>query len=167
MFIWVDADSCPVDARKILERFSLRLAIPLRYVANHPIPLLEGNLRPAGDRQRVQKNPLYEMIITDAEDGAADDYIVEHIASGDIAVTRDIPLAARLVEKGAIVLNDRGMLFTAENIRERLSLRDFNLALTETGCAPDKTAVYNKRDINNFANCLDRVLTKCSNFHHN
>jgi uncharacterized protein YaiI (UPF0178 family) len=153
VIIWVDADSCPVDARKILERFSLRLASPLRYVANHPIPL--------------PQNPLYEMLITGAEDDAADDYIVEHIASGDIAVTRDIPLAARLVAKGVTVLNDRGTLFTAANIRERLSLRDFSLALTETGCAPDKTAVYNKRDINNFANCLDRVITKFSNFHYN
>jgi uncharacterized protein YaiI (UPF0178 family) len=146
MIIWVDADSCPVDVRKILERFSLRRAIPLRYVANHHIPLL--------------KNPLYEMLITSTDDGAADDYIVEHINGDDIAVTRDIPLAARLIEKGAIVLNDRGMLFTAENIRERLSLRDFNLALTEAGTSSDKTTVYNKRDINNFANCLDRILTK-------
>jgi uncharacterized protein YaiI (UPF0178 family) len=149
MVIWVDADSCPVDARRILERFSLRLNIPLRYVANRAIPL-------------SLKNPLYEMIITGATDGAADDYIVEHIDSSDIAVTRDIPLASRLVEKGVTVLNDRGGLFTAENIRERLSLRDFNLALNEAGIAPEKTANYSKRDINNFANCLDRVITKMS-----
>jgi uncharacterized protein YaiI (UPF0178 family) len=127
MVIWVDADSCPVDARRILERFSLRLSIPLRYVANHSIPFL--------------KNPFCEMVITGTEDGAADDYIAGHIESGALAVTRDIPLAARLVEKGVTVLNDRGMLWTAENIRERLSLRDFNLALNESGIAADKTAV--------------------------
>jgi uncharacterized protein YaiI (UPF0178 family) len=136
-----------VDVRHILERFSLRLAIPLRYVANHNIPL-------------SLKNPLYEMIITGTEDGAADDYIVEHAERTDIAVTRDIPLSLRLVEKGVTVLNDRGVLYTADNIRERLSLRDFNLALNEAGCVPDKTAVYSRRDINNFANCLDRVITK-------
>jgi uncharacterized protein YaiI (UPF0178 family) len=147
MVIWVDADSCPVDARRLLERFSLRLDIPLRYVANHAIPF-------------SVKNPLYEMIITGTTEGAADDYIVEHIERCDIAVTRDIPLAARLVEKGVTVLNDRGGLFTAENIRERLSWRAFNMALNATGYIPDKTSSYSKRDINNFANCLDRVISK-------
>jgi uncharacterized protein YaiI (UPF0178 family) len=130
----------------MIQRFSSRLNIPSIYVANRIIPL--------------PQNSLFTMIVTEASDGAADDYICAHIEPDDIAITRDIPLAERLVAQGITALNDRGILFTAENIRERLSLRNFNLALAEMRETAEKTAVYNKRDVGNFANCLDREITR-------
>jgi uncharacterized protein YaiI (UPF0178 family) len=142
--IWVDADSCPVPVRHMVERFALRLAIPTAYVANHPIP------HPA--------DPLFTMVVTGTEEGAADDHIASHIAAGDLAVTRDIPLAARLVEQGARVINDRGTRYTRENIGERLSERNFHLQLDKLGLYPDRTGVYRPKDLALFANCLDREI---------
>jgi uncharacterized protein YaiI (UPF0178 family) len=128
----------------MINRFSVRLQIPVIYVANHPIPLPESE--------------LCTMVVCAATEGAADDYIVEHSEAPCVAVTRDIPLAARLVERGVTVVNDRGVVFTPDNIRERLSERDFHVALAEVGIGADKTGVYGKRDLQNFANCLDRLL---------
>ncbi|MDR3283745.1 MAG: DUF188 domain-containing protein [Treponema sp.] len=130
----------------MVQRFSSRLNIPSIYVANRIIPLPE--------------NPLFTMIVTGNSEGAADDHICEHILPDDIAITRDIPLAERLVARNITVLNDRGVLFTPENIWERLSLRNFNLALVEIRESAEKTMVYNKRDVGNFANCLDREITR-------
>ena len=144
MTIWLDADSCPVPARAMIHRFSARIQIPVVYVANHPIPL--------------PKNKLCTIVICPATEGAADDYIVAHCEAPCLVVTRDIPLAARLLERGVTVVNDRGVEFTPENIRERLSERSFHLALAEMGLGADKTGIYGKRDLQNFANCLDRLL---------
>ncbi|GMO11734.1 MAG: DUF188 domain-containing protein [Treponemataceae bacterium] len=149
MIIWLDADSCPLEARRMLERFALRLSIPLKYAANRNIPFAH------------EENALFEMHITTDDPNAADDFIVENACaqSGDIAVTRDIPLAKRLLEKNITVLNDRGIFFTPENIAERLSLRDFNKDIFDFGLAEAKTKTYDKRDLNNFANALDRAIT--------
>ena len=91
---------------------------------------------------------------------AADNYIVEHIGGNDIAVTRDIPLAARLAEKHICVINDRGILYTPDTVSERLSLRNFNLELCENGLMPERTGIYGKKELNKFANCLDREIQK-------
>jgi uncharacterized protein YaiI (UPF0178 family) len=128
----------------MINRFSARLHIPVIYVANHPIPL--------------PKSDLCTMVVCPATDGAADDYIVEHSEAPCLVVTRDIPLAARLVERGVAVVTDRGVVFTPDNIRERLSERNFHVALAEAGLGADKTGVYGKRDLQNFAACLDRLL---------
>jgi uncharacterized protein YaiI (UPF0178 family) len=130
----------------MIQRFSSRLQIPTKYVANRVIPLPES--------------PFCEMIVTGSEEGAADDYICAHTDPRDIAVTRDIPLADRLVSQGITTLNDRGILFTVENIRERLSMRNFNLALNEMGEKIEKTGHYGKQELAQFANCLDREITK-------
>jgi uncharacterized protein YaiI (UPF0178 family) len=150
MTIWVDADSCPVPVRLMIERFALRLKIPVVYAANRAIhPQISDDT----------ENPLVTSAVTENVPGAADDYICDHIAPGDLAVTRDIPLAARLVDMGVTVLNDRGARWTHENIRERLSERDFKMALVEMGVSPEKTGVYGKREIAQFANALDKALS--------
>jgi uncharacterized protein YaiI (UPF0178 family) len=146
MTLWIDADSCPVGARCIIQRFSLRRKIPSFYVANHPIP--------------IPRNPLFTMVVTGTAEGAADDYIVLYAIDADIVITRDIPLASRLVERGVTVLNDRGDLFTSENARERLSLRNFHAAIREMGLEAPKYKPYNDADLQRFANCLDRTITK-------
>lgn len=144
--IWVDADSCPVKVREIIGRFSSRLKIPVFYVANHNIP--------------IYKNNFSKMIISEATADAADNYIVENILNNDIAITRDIPLAQRLVQKNIIVINDRGTLFTKENITELRSIRDFNFSLAQYGITAEKSNTYSQKDLNKFSNLLDKEIQK-------
>ena len=148
--IWVDADSCPTDVRELLVRFVVRLKIPCNFVANRQIPI----------PQYSKKTNLITMVITDNSEGSADDYIVSHVEPNDLVVTRDIPLAARLIEKQITTINDRGKLFTSESIREDLSIRNFNYQLFTMVIQSDKTSKFNKKNLNDFANCLDRELQK-------
>jgi uncharacterized protein YaiI (UPF0178 family) len=79
---------------------------------------------------------------------------------GDLVITRDIPLARRLVDVSILVMDDRGQVYTAENIRERLSIRDFMVGLAENGLRSDRTAQYGKRELKAMADSLDRTLTR-------
>ena len=144
--IWVDADSCPIPVKDIIFRFCKRLQIKLIFVANHEIPM--------------PKSQLFQMIVCDATPDAADNYIVDNAMENDIVITRDIPMAARLLEKNITTINDRGLLFTSENIREKLSLRNFNKELYDNGILSEKTSTFSKKDVNNFANCFDREIQK-------
>lgn len=144
--IWVDADSCPLVVREMVIRFSNRLKIPVFFVANRTIP--------------HPTHSLVTMIQCSTESDAADDYIVNHIKDNDIAITRDILFAERLVEKNVVVLNDRGEVFSAENIGERLALRNLNFELFERGLKAETTNQYNKKHLNTFANTLDREIQK-------
>lgn len=144
--IWVDADSCPLPVREIIVRFSHRLKIQVMYVANRPIP--------------VHNSSLGTMILTDDSPDAADNYIVENISCDDIAITRDIPLAKRLVDKKVVTINDRGTVFCEQNIAQKLALRNLHMELFESGIAIEKTGSYGKKELNLFANCLDRELQK-------
>jgi uncharacterized protein YaiI (UPF0178 family) len=98
------------------------------------------------------------MEICPPGDGSADDRILELAEPGDLALTRDIPLAARLVDASVTVMDDRGRLFTRENIRERLSLRDFVVGLAENGLDPERVPSYGMRERKALADGLDRVL---------
>ena len=144
--IWVDADSCPIPVKDIIFRFCKRLKLKLIFVANHQIPM--------------PKSELFQMIVCDATPDAADNYIVDNAMQNDIVITRDIPMAARLLEKNITTINDRGLLFTSENIKEKLSLRNFNKELYDNGILSDKTSTFSKKDVNNFANCFDREIQK-------
>ena len=144
--IWVDADSCPIPVKDIIFLFCKRLSLKLIFVANHEIPM--------------PKSPLFQMIVCDATPDAADNYIVENALQHDIVITRDIPMAARLLEKNITTINDRGLLFTSENIREKLSLRNFNKELYDNGILSEKISTFSKKDVNNFANCFDREIQK-------
>jgi uncharacterized protein YaiI (UPF0178 family) len=145
MKILVDADSCPKPARELILRNSSRRGIRAIFVANRPIP---GIVEPG----RMELCPPGE--------GAADNRIVELAEPGDLAITRDIPLASRLVDASVLVIDDRGQTYTRENIRERLSLRDFMVGLAENGLGAERIALYGKRELKAFADGFDRVLTK-------
>ena len=144
--IWIDADSCPVQVKDLIIRFSKRLNIKVNFVANRQIPIPKGS--------------LFSMHICDSSENAADNFIVDNINANDLAVTRDIPLASRLLEKNICTLNDRGLVFTKENIKEKLAMRNFHLELYNNGIMPERTSVYGKKEINLFANSLDRELQK-------
>ncbi len=144
--IWLDADSCPVAVRNIIVKAAIRENLNCTFVANRPIPLDETE--------------IVEMVVVDAGEGVADDYITDHIQAGNLAVTRDIPLAARLIEKQAIVLNDRGEHFTPENIRERLSIRDIMYEMRFSGLKEPGIRQFGPKEVQKFSNCFDRELRK-------
>ena len=146
MKILVDADSCPQKAREIIIRSAKRLHIQAVFAANRPIPGIGG--------------PGAVMEICDATEGSADKRITELAASGDIVISRDIPLAQQLVEAGVVVINDRGREYNRENIGEMLSLRNFITGLADNGMEIERTTRYGKREIQKFAATLDRILTK-------
>ena len=146
MKILVDADSCPREARELVLRTAKRRGIEVVFAANRPIPGIGG------------KNT--KMEICPATDNAADDRLTELAEPGDLAVSRDLALAKRLLEKGAAVIDDRGRTFAKENINELLSIRDFTVALAENGLGAERTANYGKKELKTFADSLDRLLTK-------
>lgn len=146
MKIWVDADSCPVRIRQITAKAGLRLNIPVIFAANREIP--------------VSKYENVKMVVTENTDQAADIYISENVEKGDLVITRDIPLAKILVDKGIYVINDRGTHFTEDNINTYLSARNFMYELQANGLAPEKTSSFGKKEIQKFSNLLDGILTK-------
>ncbi|MDR2534524.1 MAG: DUF188 domain-containing protein [Treponema sp.] len=146
MKIFVDADSCPRQAREIVLRASARTGVQAVFAANRPIPGVTGNTS--------------IMEICPAEEGAADNRILQLAQPGDVVLTRDIPLASRLVDASILVLDDRGQVYTKENIRERLSLRDFMVSLAENGLRGKRVASYGKRELKAFADSFDRILAR-------
>lgn len=146
MKIWIDADSCPRQVRDLVCKTGTRLRIEINFVANRQI--------------QIPESELFHMIESDNTPDAADDYIVENSQRDDLVITRDIPLAKRLVDRGGRVLNDRGNVYTENNINERLSMRNLMLELFNSGIYPVKTDQYGKKEIQEFANALDRELTK-------
>jgi uncharacterized protein YaiI (UPF0178 family) len=146
MKILVDADSCPREVRALVMRAAERTGVPAVFAANRPIPGIAG--------------PLARMELCPPGEGKADDRIVELAESGDVVLTRDIPLARRIVEAGLTVLDDRGGVYTEENIRERLSLRDFTLNLVQNGLDFERSNSYGKRELKKFADSFDRLLAK-------
>ncbi|MGP1594969.1 MAG: YaiI/YqxD family protein [Treponema sp.] len=142
MKLFVDADSCPVRIREIVCKTALRLCVPAVFVANRTIPF--------------PKNTYTSLIITAADDQAADSYIVDNAEKGDIVITRDIPLAKLLIDSGILVINDRGTVYTADNINERLSLRNFMYELQMNGLTPAKTKTFGKKEVMIFSQTLDR-----------
>ncbi|MBI9105963.1 MAG: DUF188 domain-containing protein [Spirochaetales bacterium] len=146
MRIFVDADSCPQIVRGIISRAAEREGLECVFAANRNIPLPE--------------NDFLKMVIVEEGEGVADQYIIDNSTEDDIAVTRDIPLAAELVENKVVVLNDRGEVFTPENIRQRLSIRNVMKDFRDSGIMPDADNSFGRKEIQLFANAFDRELRK-------
>ena len=146
MHIWVDADACPRVIKDILFRVAQRLSIPMVLVANQPLSV------PANSSVRAVQVP--------AGFDVADNYIVQHLSAGDLVITADIPLAAEVIEAEAHALNPRGELYTKNNIKERLMMRDFMTDLRDSGVQTGGPAALSQRDRQDFANSLDRFLAK-------
>jgi uncharacterized protein YaiI (UPF0178 family) len=147
MRILVDSDSCPREARKMLLRFSTRLEIETIFAANRPIPGLP-------------KTAAMELCPPGEDE--ADKRIVSLARPGDLVLTRDLPLAEQLVEAGIAVLDDRGRVFTKENIRQLRSIRDFTVSLAENGLGVERIASYGKNELKALADSLDRELSRLS-----
>ena len=147
MKIWVDADAAPRDVKDIVARAALRLELPTLLVANQRI-------------QTPANNPFVSAVRVEGGPDVADDYIAEHAQPGDLAVTADIPLAARLVKKGVKALDPRGTEYTEENIGERLSVRDFMDQLRSTGVETGGPSAYGTKEKQAFAAAFDRALAR-------
>jgi hypothetical protein len=145
--LWIDADAAPRDVKEIVFRAAKRLEMQTVLVANQRMPVPPGN--PFVTAVRVEGGP-----------DVADLYIVEQAAPGDVAVTADIPLAAALVEKGVAVIDPRGDEFDAENVGERLAVRDFMDGLRGAGVETGGSRPYGPKDKQAFAGSLDRILTR-------
>ena len=148
MKIWVDADACPVVIKEILFKAAERTRVVVTLVANRPV--------------RIPSSRYITFVRVVAGLDVADNEIVKRLVAGDLVITADIPLAANVIEKGGAALNPRGELYSAENVRARLSVRDFMETLRATGIDTGGPPVLHKNDRQNFANQLDRFLTQVS-----
>src|ERR1700712_2321642 len=130
--IWIDADACPRDVKELVFRAGERLRLPVMVVANKAM--------------FVPSSPLVSMVQVPGGPDVAGDHIVAHALPFDLAITADIPLAARLVEKRVITLNPRGEEYDAENIGERLSVRDFLTEARDLGIMTGGPSAYGPKD---------------------
>lgn len=147
MKLWIDADASPREVKEIAFRAAERLRFDVVLVAN----------------QRVQV-PIGQTLITavrvDGSPDVADRYIADAAVAGDIAITADIPLAAALVAKGVSVIDPRGEEYTADNVGERLSVRDFMEGLRGGGVETGGPKAYRAREKQAFAATFDRILAR-------
>lgn len=146
MKIWVDADAAPRDVKDIVSRAALRLELTTHLVANQRL-------------QTPANNPFVTSVVVAGGPDVADDHIVDHAEPGDLAVTADIPLASRLVDKGVRVVDPRGEEYSVANIGERLSIRDFMDQLRSTGVETGGPDAFGPKEKRAFAATFDRLLT--------
>jgi len=124
--IWIDADSCPRPIKQIVFRASKRLKIQVCLVANRDIPVPASSLVTT-----VRVSEDFEM---------ADAYIVGNVDPDDLVITTDIPLPAKIIDKGAAAINPRVDLYTKDTIQERLSYRNFMHQLRAEGLMEDTSS---------------------------
>jgi len=144
MQVWVDADACPAAIKDILYRAAERLKIPLTLVANRPL-----RTPPSSYIRTVQVLPGLDV---------ADKEIVQRVQADDVVVTADIPLAAEVIARDALALDPRGELYTPDNIREKLQMRNFMDELRASGVQTGGPAAFDQADRRRFADRLDRLL---------
>ena len=144
--IWVDADACPSVIKEILFRAADRVGIQVTLVANQHL--------------QTPRSRYIRSIRVGAGFDVADNHIVQRLEAGDLVITADIPLAAEVIAKGGLALNPRGELYTEENVRQRLNMRDFMDTLRSSGIDTGGPASLSQADRQAFANQLDRLLAK-------
>ena len=146
MKIWVDADACPVVIKDILFRAAERTGIQLTLVANQTLS--------------IPPSRYIKFIRVDSGFDVTDNEIVKRLSAGDLVITSDIPLAAEAIEKGGHVLSPSGELYSTDNIRARLSMRDFMESLRACGVDTGGPSALSQNDRKSFANHLDKLLSK-------
>lgn len=146
MKIYVDADACPTVIKEILYRAAERKKLQLILIANQPL--------------RVPPSKFIQTLTVSSGFDVADDEIVKRCEAGDLVITADIPLAAEVIAKDGQALSPRGELFTKDNIRGRLNVRDFMDTMRASGVQSGGPPPLNQRDRMEFANHLDRILAR-------
>ncbi|TWC17431.1 MULTISPECIES: YaiI/YqxD family protein [unclassified Pseudomonas] len=148
MRVWIDADACPKAAKELVVKFALKRRFEVVLVAGQP------QIKPS--------LACVKLIVVPSGPDAADDYLVEHAGPGELVICSDVPLADRLVKKGVAALDPRGKEFNAQNMGDRLAVRNLFTNLREQGQMGGGPAAYSERDKQGFANALDRILTRLS-----
>jgi hypothetical protein len=148
MEIWVDADACPVVVKEILFRAARRTGIQLTLVANQSM--------------HAPKSPSIRTIQVPSGFDAADNEIAKRCRAGDLVITSDIPLAAAVIDKGGYALSPRGEMYSADDIKARLTMRDFMDTLRASGIHTGGPPALSRSDRQLFASHLDTLLAKCS-----
>jgi hypothetical protein len=146
MKIWVDADACPAVIKGILFRAANRTGTLVTLVANQPL--------------QVPYSEFIRTVQVSSGFDVADNEIVKRVTPGDLVITADIPLAAEVIAKGGFALNPRGELYTENNVRARLNMRDFMDTLRASGINTGGPPAINQRDRQEFGNSLDRFLSR-------
>lgn len=146
MKIWVDADACPKDVKEILFRAAVRTSTALVLVANNTLSLPGSAF-------------ITSVRVSQGFD-VADRYIVDHLEPHDLVITADIPLAADVIDKGGLALNPRGERYTANDIKQRLSMRNMMEQLRSSGIQTGGPSTYGIKEKANFARELDKILAK-------
>ncbi|MCB1691238.1 MAG: YaiI/YqxD family protein [Pseudomonadales bacterium] len=151
MNIWVDADACPDVIKDILFRAAERTGLTLTLVANQWI-----KVPPAANIRSLQVSQGFDV---------ADNEIVRRTGAGDVVITSDIPLAAEVIAKGAVALSPRGELFTSDNVKARLNIRDFLDTMRASGVHTGGPPALSASDRKAFADHLDRILSRAMREH--
>lgn len=146
MKIWVDADACPVVIKEILFKAAERTKVHTTLVANQPL--------------NIPRSPRIKFLQVSSGFDVADNEIVMRLEAGDLVITSDIPLAAEVIEKGGLALSPRGELYTSENIRARLNMRDFMDTMRGSGINTGGPPALSNKDHKVFADHLDRILAR-------
>ena len=170
--LYVDADSLPKTHREIIIRRILKDKLEAVFVADRPL----SDVKAAIERDTAERRAPYRgvldkeelkkiksgisMVVVESGINSADDELVRIAISSSIAITHDIPLASRLLEKNLLVIDDRGREFSKDNIKELLSLREINSDFREMGVCYEKSARFTQKSVNEFSNSFDRVLQK-------
>ncbi len=148
MKIWVDGDACPVVIKEILFRAAERTKVLVTVVANQAV--------------RIPRSNFVQMLQVPRGFDVADEEIVRRVDAGDLVITSDIPLAADVIDKGGVALSPRGELFTKDNVKARLNMRDFLDTMRSSGFDTGGPPALSSNDRKAFADHLDRVLTKAA-----
>ncbi len=146
MHIWVDADACPKAIKEILFRAAKRTEICVTLVANQLLT--------------IPASPFIKKIIVSSGFDVADKRIVDEMSAGDLVITADIPLADAVISKGGVALNPRGELYSVENIKHRLAMRNLMGELRDSGLISGGPDQLSQKELMAFANQLDRLLAK-------
>ena len=170
--VYVDSDSLPVKQREILLRRLRKENCPSFFVADKDVKdvlktieehtaELRRPLRATMDKEELRnvKSPIKFVKVTTGAN-SADDYLVEIAEVPGLGITHDIPLAERMIEKGLLVMDDRGNEYDASNIRERMSERAYMADFREMGLYVSAQKKFNSKDVENFSNTLDRLINK-------
>ena len=146
MKIWIDGDACPKLVKDILFRAAAKRKVPLVIVANHIAT--------------IPASPFIKRVVVESGFDAADRYIVNHVEKDDLVITSDIILADLVIEKHALALNPRGTLYSKNNIKPILTMRNVNESLRSSGLIKDGPSQLSAKEITLFSNHLDRLITQ-------
>ncbi len=170
--LYIDADSVPVRIRAVILRRAMKLDADSYFVADRPLPdVLKAIEDDKAERRRPYRDTLdrtelrrigsrIHMIVIETGENSADNEIVAIAKEGSLAITHDIPLAARLLGKGVYVIDDRGGEYTSDDIRTRLSSRANNAILREMGVFTDRSGSFDEKAIREFSARFDKMVSR-------